>query len=76
MPLGMEVGLGLRDFVFDGDPAPPARKGHSSPPRFGSCPMWPRSPISATAELVEICERTDRQADAIIAMLRTLSTAK
>jgi len=23
MPLGMEVGLGSGDFVFDGDPAPP-----------------------------------------------------
>jgi len=28
MPLGMEVGLGPGDFVFDGDRAPPG-KGHS-----------------------------------------------
>jgi len=29
MPLGMEVGRGLRDIVLDGDPAPPPLKGHS-----------------------------------------------
>jgi len=29
-----------------------ARKGHSSPPLFGPCLLWLRSPISATAELV------------------------
>ena len=34
MPLGMEVSLGLRDIVLDGDPAPPALKGHSPPPNF------------------------------------------
>jgi len=28
MPLGMEVGLGPGDFVFDGDAAP-QKKGHS-----------------------------------------------
>jgi len=28
------------------------RKGHSSPPLFGPCLLWPRSPISATAELL------------------------
>jgi len=27
MPLGTEVGLGLRDIVLDGDPAPPPLKG-------------------------------------------------
>ena len=33
-------------------PGPP-RKGHSSPPPFFSpCLLWPRSPISATAELL------------------------
>jgi len=30
MPLGTEVGLGLRDIVLDRDPAPPPIKGHSS----------------------------------------------
>ena len=30
-----------------------ARNGHSSPPHlFGPCLLWPRSPISATAELL------------------------
>jgi len=29
MPLGTEVGLVLRDFVLDGDPAPPPLKGYS-----------------------------------------------
>ena len=27
MPLGMEVGLGPGDFVFDGDPTAPRKKG-------------------------------------------------
>ena len=27
MPLGVEVGLGPGDFVFDWDPAPPRKKG-------------------------------------------------
>jgi len=31
MPLGMEVGLGPGDFVFDGGPATP-EKGHTHPP--------------------------------------------
>jgi len=26
MPLGIEVGIGLRDFVFDGNPAPPEKR--------------------------------------------------
>jgi len=30
MPLGMEVGLGPRDFVFDGDPAPPEKRAQPS----------------------------------------------
>jgi len=40
MPLGMEVDLGLGDFVFDGDPAPPEKK-HSPHPIFGPCLLWP-----------------------------------
>ena len=39
MPLGTEVGFGLRDIVLDGDPAFPPLKGHS-PPIFGQCPLW------------------------------------
>ena len=34
MPLGTEVGLGLRDVVLDGDPAPPPMKGYS--PQFSA----------------------------------------
>jgi len=40
MPLGMEIGLGPGDFVFDGDPAPPRKKG-TAPTQF--CPLWPNS---------------------------------
>jgi len=36
MPLGMEVGLGPGDFVFDGDPATHRKKGTPPPPNF-----WP-----------------------------------
>ena len=50
MPLCMEVDLRPGHIVLDGDPAPP-RKGHSSPV-FGPFLLWPRSPISATAELL------------------------
>jgi len=51
MPLGMEVDLGPGHTVLDGDPAP-LWNGHSSPPLFSPCLLWPRSPISATAELL------------------------
>ena len=34
MPLGMEVGLGLRDSVFDVDPAAPRKKGTLTPTQF------------------------------------------
>jgi len=40
MPLGMEVGLGVGDFVFNGDPALP-RKKHSPLPNFSPCLLWP-----------------------------------
>jgi len=40
MPLGMEVGLGPRDFVLDGDPAPRPLNG-VEPPIFGPCLLWP-----------------------------------
>ena len=51
-PCGTEVDLGPGHIVLDGDRAPPPRKGHSSLPLFGPCLLWPRSPISATAELL------------------------
>ena len=37
MPLDTEVGVGLRDIVLDGDPAP--SKG-AQPPTFVNCPLW------------------------------------
>jgi len=41
MPLGTEVGLGLGDIVFDGDPDLHHGKGYSSSPVFGRCLLWP-----------------------------------
>jgi len=41
MRLGMEVGLGPGDFVFDGDPTPSPEKRHSPHPIFGPCLLWP-----------------------------------
>jgi len=41
MPLCMEVGLGLRDFMFDGDPATPRKKGTHTPLNF-----WPMSIVA------------------------------
>jgi len=49
-PLGTEVDLGPGHIVLDGVPAPV--KGAQQPPLFGPCLLWPRSPISATAELL------------------------
>ena len=37
MLLGMEVGLGLGDFVLDGDPAPFPKKGAEPPPQSSAC---------------------------------------
>jgi len=36
MPLGMEVGLSPGDFVLDGDPALPPKKGQSPLPQFSA----------------------------------------
>ena len=38
MPLGMEVGLGPGDSVFDG--CPPEKRAHSPHPIFGPCILW------------------------------------
>jgi len=40
MPLGVAVGLNLRDIVLDEDAASPPLKGHSRP-NFGQCPLSP-----------------------------------
>jgi len=50
MPLGTEVGLGLRDIVFDVDPATP-EKGHTHPTQFlahvycGQMAGWVKTPL-------------------------------
>jgi len=41
MPLGMEVGLGPGDFVFDGDPATHGKRPQPPHPIFGPCLLWP-----------------------------------
>jgi len=50
-PLGTEVDLGRGHIVLDGVPALRER-GTAAPHLFGPCLLWPRSPISATAELL------------------------
>ena len=50
-PLGTEVDLGPGHIVLDGIPAP-AKGAQQPPPFFGPCLLRPRSPISATAELL------------------------
>ena len=50
-PLGTDVDLSPGHIVLHGNPAAP-RKRHSSLPVFEPCLLWPRSPISATAELL------------------------
>jgi len=46
-----EVDLGPGHIVPDGVPAP-AKGAQQPPPLFGPCLLWPRSPISTTAELL------------------------
>jgi len=41
MSLGMELGIDPGDFVLDGDPAPPPKKGGGSLQIFGPCLLWP-----------------------------------
>ena len=47
----MEVGLGPGHIVLDWVPAS-AKGAIAAPPVFGPCLLWPRSPISAAAELL------------------------
>ena len=49
MPLGMEVGLGPGEFVFDGDPATPEKRAHHFHPIFGPCLLWPNGWIDQDA---------------------------
>ena len=42
MPLGTEVGPGLRNMVFDVDPATPRKKGTPTPTQFlADVYLWP-----------------------------------
>jgi len=41
VPLDVKVGLSPNHIVLDGDPAPPHGNGHSCPPLFGPCLLWP-----------------------------------
>jgi len=58
MPLGMEIGLGLGlgDFVLDGDPAPPQKKG-TVPTKFsahvyrGQTAGWIKMPLDMAVNL-------------------------
>ena len=56
MPLGTEVGLGLRDIVFDVDPATP-RKGHRHPTQFlahvycGQMAGWMKTSLGTEVDL-------------------------
>jgi len=51
MPLGMEVGLGPDDFVFDGDPAIARKRAHPHPTQFlahvycGQTAGWMKMPL-------------------------------
>jgi len=51
-PLCTEVDLGPGHIVLDGVPAFRERGTTALSPLFGPCLLWPRSPISATAELL------------------------
>jgi len=52
----MEVGLGLRDIVFDVDPATP-EKGHTHPTQFlahvycGQMAGWMKTPLGTAVDL-------------------------
>ena len=51
-PLGTEVDLDPGHFVLDGFPAIGERGTAAPPALFGPYLLWPRSPISATTELL------------------------
>ena len=54
MALGTLVGLVARPHCVRRGPSSSRQRGTAAPslPLFGSCLLWPRSPISATAELL------------------------
>jgi len=77
MPLGTEIGLVPGDIVFDGDPAPPTVKGTVAP-TFSVHDYCGQTVahLSNCSALVEICQRTNRHTDVLIAVPFTLPRAK
>ena len=57
MTLGMEVGLGPGDFVFDGDPATPGTEGTPTTTQFlahvycGQTAGWMKTPLGTEVDL-------------------------
>ena len=54
MPLGTEVGLGLRHIVFDVYPATPRKQGTPPHPIFGPCLLWPNGLMDEDAACTEV----------------------
>jgi len=54
MSLGTEVGLVLREIVFDVDPATPRKRADPPPPHFGPCLLWPNGWMDERRRLVRI----------------------
>jgi len=58
MPLGTEVGLGLRNIAFDVDPATPRKKWHTHPYPIlahvycGQMAGWMKTPLGMAVDLV------------------------
>ena len=57
MPFSTQVDLGLRDIVFDVDPATPRKKGTSTPTQFlahvycGQMAGWMKTPVGMDVDL-------------------------
>jgi len=73
MPHGMKVGLGPCHIVLDGDSAPLPKGTQQPPPLFGPCLLWPRLPISATAELL-YCDNVLNTVTVMATLLFIVST--
>jgi len=59
MTLGTDVGLGLREIVFDVDPATSRKKGTPTPTKFlahvyycGQMAAWMKTPLATEVDLV------------------------
>jgi len=58
---GTEVDLSTGHIVLDVDPAVRESGTAAPPPSFRPCLLWPRSPISATAELLIVSYPVNKQ---------------